>query len=181
MVPDDFAPSPKIQLTVVAVPPVILASKATGSVAVAKTVVVSTRKETVWLCKSKYAPPAADPMRMTTIAMMIHFRRDDVRGAGETGGSETGTGDADMGPCAKVPPPDECRPLAFPYSKVLAHRPEGPALSYQSGHRGKGFNVAFPCGSHGGEEAQVGPQEGGQEEGVLLGTQGTKGEEAVSR
>ena len=86
-------------------------------------------------------------MRMTTITTMIHFRRDDARGAGETGGSETGTGDADMGPCAKVPPPDESRPMPFPYSKVLAHRPEGPALSYQSGHQGKGFNVAYPCGS----------------------------------
>jgi hypothetical protein len=53
-------------------------------------------------------------MRTITIAMMIHLRRDDGRAAADTGGSETGTGDSDVGPCAKVPPPDDAADCGSP-------------------------------------------------------------------
>src|SRR5207253_5013196 len=95
--------------------------------------------------------------------------------------SETGTGDADMGPCAKVPPPDNPAQCRSPTRRFWHIDRRVPLCRTNRDIKAKDSMAPIHAGPHGGEEAQVGPQERGQEEGVLPGTQGTKGEEAVSR
>src|SRR5712664_3964233 len=70
----------------------------------------------------------AAAIRATTTPRIIHLRFDDGAAAGENG-SDAGTDDSELDPCATIPPRGAHLRMHFTYSKGLARegRPRGSA------------------------------------------------------